>query len=207
MDRKTKKKTAQQVLNAKSRHARFITEYVLRKQPRIYEEANMFYNQLKAIHPNKRDLTRTHEFLVETTNYADYRDFYNRKKVKHRKQRVTTTTTTTTQVDNMQLNIDLLTPQVVAENTHTPLRPIPDGLYQQLLAELRTDPELDTILNDMIDPKADDLDQRTDPELDTILNDMIDPEADDLDQDSEQDAMPNDLEQTPLEKELQDMGY
>ena len=186
MDRKTKKKTAQQVLNIKSRHARFITEYVLRKAPQIYAEANSFYNTLKATHPNKRDLTKTHEFLVRTTNYTDYRDYYSRKKLKRYEQRsttTTTTTTTTTRVDNMALNIDLLTPEVVAENTKTPLQVMPDDLYHQLLAEISVDPQLQPVLNDMIAPQADEL--VDDPELDEILKD---------------------LGQTPLEKELDDMG-
>ena len=98
----------------------------------------------------------------------------------------------------MELNIDLLTPQVVAENTHTPLQVMPDALYQQLLTELRTDPELDSILNNMTDPKAGDLVEDT--EQDAMLNDLV--------EDAEQDAMLNDLEeQTPIEKELQYMGY
>ena len=187
MDRKTQKKLAQKTLNAKSKHARFIAEYVLRKEPVVYKEANSFYNMLKAKHPNKRDLTKTHEFLVKTTNYVDYRDYYCRKKSKsHKESTITTTTTTTTRtsrVDNLELNIELLTPQVVAENTE-PFQVIPDDLYQQLVTEIRADPDLQPVLNTMIAPQADD--SVEDPELNAIL-----------------DA----LEQTPLEKELDKMGY
>ena len=185
--RKTQKKTAQKALNDKSRHSRFIAEYVLRKEPEVYKEANSFYDMLKGKHPNKRDLTKTHEFLVGTTSYVDYRDFYCRKKLKHRKESTITTTTTTTttkttRVDNMELNIDLLTPQTVAENT-VPLQVIPDDLYEQLVTEISVDPDLQHVLNNMIAPQANDLPE--DPGLNAILDD---------------------LQQTPLEKELGHMG-
>ena len=191
MDRKTQrkiqKKTSQQLLAAKSRHARFITEYVRRKEPELYAEADRFFNTLKAMHPDKRDLTKTHKFLVQTTQYADYRDYYNRKKLKRYKQSSTTTTTTTTtptRVDNMELNIELITPEVVDENTTTPLQPMPDDVYNDLLARIRADPDLQPILEDMIAPQV--TDTVEDPELKEILDG---------------------LEQTPLEKELDDMGY
>ena len=184
MDRKTQKSNAQKILNVKNKHARFIAEYVFRKEPQLYKEASNFHNMLKAKHPYKRDLTKTHEFLVQTTDYSDYRDFYNRKKLKRHQQSstTTTTTTTTTRVDNMELNIDLLTPEVVAENTTTPFQIIPDDVYHDLLAQIRADPALQPVLNDMIAPQADDL--LEDPELNEILNG---------------------LEQTPLEKEVDDM--
>ena len=189
MDRKTQKKNSQRLLAVKSRHARFITEYVKRKEPQLYAEADRFFNTLKASHPEKRDLTKTHRFLVETTKYSDYRDYYNRNKLKRYRQSsttTTTTTTTTTRVDNMQLNVELLTPEVAKENTTT-LQPMPDDVYQDLLARLRSDPDLQPILQEMVAPgniQANEIAEE--PELQEILNG---------------------LEQTPLEKELEDMGY
>ena len=178
--RKIQRKLAQKALGQKSRQCRFITEYVLRKHTAIYQEACAIYNELRAKYPDKRDLTKTHDFLVRTTNYRDYRDYYNRiKQAKVRKVSTTTTTTTTTKVDNMELNIGLLTPQVVAENTG-PLQVIPDELYRSLMMELTTDPELQTILNDMIPPEDNALIQN--PELELNLEDP---------------------DKTPLEKELE----
>ena len=152
MERKTQKKYSQQVLNVKNRHARFMTEYVLRKHPQLYAEADAFHNQLRAAYPNKRDLTKTHEFLVETTKYTDYRDFYCRKRLKvHKQQTVTTTTTTTTKhQDNMEINIELLTPQVVKENTSSLSQAVPDNVYQDLLREIEKDPELQSIFDGMV---------------------------------------------------------
>ena len=94
MDRKAKKKASQKALALKNRKARFITEYVKRKNPQLYLEGETFYNRLVQADPKKRDQTKTHAFLTETTKYKDYRDFYTRKKLKLYKQRAITTTTT-----------------------------------------------------------------------------------------------------------------
>ena len=196
--RKIQRKLAQKALNQKSRRCRFIAEYVSRKHSAIYQEANAIYHELEAKYPDKRDLTKTHDFLVKTTNYRDYRDYYNRvKQAKLKKVSTTTTATTTTKVDNMELTIDLLTPQVVAENTG-PLQVIPDELYCSLMMELTTDPELQTILNDMIPPQDNELIQN--PELE-ITTDP--PQDDELIQNPELELNLQDLDKTPLEKELQ----
>ena len=190
MDRKTQKKNAQKLLAAKSRHARFITEYIKRITPELYTEADNFLKSLQALHPGKRDLTKTHEFLVKTTSFTDYRDYYNRTKLKKYKQssttmRTTTTTTTTTRVDaNLELNIPLLPQHVVKENTTTPLQPMQDDVYQDLLEQIAADPVLQPIFNDMVAPQDDETIH--DPEMEEIFKG---------------------LQQTPLEKEVQHMGY
>ena len=187
MDRKAQKKNAQQALNIKNRHSRFITEYVSRKHPQLYTEADTFFKKLKAANPNKRDLTKTHEFLVETTKYTDYREFYCRKKLKvHRKEQTvtTTTTTTTTMKNNMELNVELLTPEVVKANTTNPFLPIPDDTYQDLLGQIRKDPALQTILDDMTAPPN------------------VDEQVDDLVNDPELQEIFDPLQETPLEREL-----
>ena len=183
MDRKAQKKSSQQVLNVKNRHGRFITEYILRKHPKLYAEADAFYNKLRSENPNKRDLTKTHEFLVETTSYVDYRDFYCRKKLKvHQKKNqtvTTTTTTTTTRQDTMQLNIELLPDEVVNENTANPLQPVPDSIYQGLLQEIAKDADLQAILDGMTTSNEDEQ---------GIFDDLT-----------------TNLEETPLERELHDL--
>ena len=213
MDRKTQKKRSQKLLAAKSRHARFITEYVKRKEPELYAEADRFFNTLQAAHPDKRDLTKTHVFLVKTTNFTDYRDYYNRKKLNRYKQSSTTTTTTTTitttRVDSMELNIDLLTPEVVNENTKRPLQPMEDEVYHDLLARIRADPDLQPILEDMIAPLAGDIVE--DPVLKEILDGQektpLEKELDDIVEDPVLKDILDGQEKTPLEKERDDMGY
>ena len=189
MNRKTQKKASQKALNMRNRHARFISEYVQRRQPNIYAEANRFYNILKAANPEKRDLTKTHEFLVETTKYTDYRDYYNRKRLKRYNQRITTTTTTTTQVDNMELAIELMTPEMVVENKT--MQPMPNNVYEDLLATINADPDLKFIFDGMTDPQAEDIPA---PQAEHVLEDPI------------LKGIVDDVEQTPLEKELHDMG-
>ena len=194
MDRKAQKRASHRALSLKNQHARFVTEYIRRKFPVIYTEADSFYKKVKESNPDKHDLTKTHQFLIQTTEYADYRDFYCRKKkLKVAKQTVTTTTTTTTLHDNMQLNVELLAPEVVkttinskttASSSSESLLPIPEDVYQDLLNHLRADPDLERILEGMILPthQGEQEDEMTlDPELQKIFQD---------------------LEQTPLEKEL-----
>ena len=188
MERKAQKKYSQQVLNVKNRHARFISEYVLRKHPQLYAEADTFHNELRAANPNKRDLTKTHELLIKTTKYADYRDFYCRKKLKvHRQQTVTTTTTTTTNHENnMELNIELLTPEAVKENTSSLSQTIPDNVYQDLLREIEKDPDLHTIFNGMV--------------ATTTVDGNVDEQA--VDEQALDRVVQESLQETPLEREL-----
>ena len=203
MKRTDQKRVARQILSIKNRQSRFITEYVKSKHAEIYQEAEAFYNHVKELNPNKRDLTKTHQFLVATTDFVDHREFYNRKKKDHKKNHPVTTFN-----DNMVLRVQLLAPeaatttsnseslvipddqigatttisnseslvipddQIGATTTISNSEPlvIPDGLYQDLLKKLRSDPDLQMILNDM---------------------DMyIDPD-----------------EQTPLERELIELGF
>ena len=209
MDRKAQKKAAQKALNMKSRHARFISEYVQRRHPNIYAEGCRFYNTLKAANPEKRDLTKTHAFLVETTNYVDYRDFYNRKRLKSYRKRITTTTTTT-RVDNMELNIQLMTPETVVENKT--MQVMPNNVYEDLLSTINADPDLKSIFDGMTDPQAEHA--LEDPILKEILDDtplekglfdgMTDPQAEHALEDP---ILKEIVDDTPLEKELNKMGY
>ena len=45
-----------------AREATFCMGYILRKYPSIYNEATLLYKKLYKKYPNKRDLTKTHEF-------------------------------------------------------------------------------------------------------------------------------------------------
>ena len=188
--RKTQKRQSQKSLAAKRRDDSFIAEYVKRKTPALYAEAVGFLNHLREQDPEKRDYTKTHAFLVATTGFSDYRDYYNRTKLnryKHestKRKTTTTTTTTTTIVDNMELNVTLLPEPVVKENTVQPLQPICDETYRDLIEEIATDPSLQMVFNDMVTTQ--DSDMALDPEVDDILKGLT--------------------QQTPLEKELDPMG-
>ena len=189
--RKTQRKVSQKLLAAKSKDARFIAEYVKRKMPQLYTEADDFLNHLRTLYPDKRDYTKTHEFLVETTGFVDYKEYYNRTKLKKYKQKAsttkttTTTTTTTTTVDNMELNVVLIPEQVVKENTTRPFQLLPDETYRELVNQITSDPSLEPIFNDMVNSQ--DLETPHDTEVDQILNGL--------------------LQQTPLEKELEHVVY
>ena len=91
--RKDKKKQAQKDLLQKRRDATFIAEYVKRKSPETYVEAENFLKKLRELYPNKRDHTKTHEFLVDTTAYVDHKEYYNRKRLRHLNQDTTSSTT------------------------------------------------------------------------------------------------------------------
>ena len=185
--RKSQKRKSQKTLAAKSRDARFIAEYVKRKAPGLYAEADGFLKHLRTIHPEKRDYTKTQEFLVSTTGFSDYRDYYNRTKLNRykekstsRKTMTTTTMTTTTTIDNMELNVVLMPEPVVKENTIVPFQPLSDQTYQDLVEEITSDPSLQSIFNDMTNTQ--DTEIALDPEVDEIMNGL--------------------MQQTPLEKEL-----
>ena len=50
----------------------------------------------------------------------------------------------------MEINIELLTPQVVKENTSSLSQAVPDNVYQDLLREIEKDPELQSIFDGMV---------------------------------------------------------
>ena len=149
--RRNQKRQAQKELLKKRRDATFIAEYVKRKAPETYAEAENFLETLRQQYPTRRNYTKTHEFLTKTTDYEDYADYYNRKRRSAKQNKTTSTSTTstsTTVVDNMILDIPLIPPSVVAENT-APLEAITPEIYEQILKEITMDPALDSIFNDV----------------------------------------------------------
>ena len=190
--RKNQRRNSQKTLLAKRRDNSFIAEYVRRKAPGLYSEAEGFLNHLRTLHPEKRDYTKTHEFLVSTTGFTDYKEYYNRKRLNRFKQKessrnttTTTTMTTTTTVDNMELNVVLMPEPVVKENTMVPFQPLTEETYQDLIKEITSDPSLQPIFNQIVNNQ--------DPEIGLDSEIGLDPEVDEI---------INGL--TPLEKELID---
>ena len=143
MDRKVQKRQAYKNLLQKRRDSAFIVQYLKAKAPETVVDAENFLEELRQKYPNKRDLTKTLEFLRNTTEYQDYREFYQRKKPDKK------TGSTPPSTDNIAINIPLLPQTVVAENT-TPLFPlIPEETYQDLINQITTDPALGEIFNEL----------------------------------------------------------
>ena len=223
MDRKGQKRASQHLLVLKNRHAKFISEYVKRKFPGIYTEADSYYNHLNTANPNKRDLTKTHQFLVDTTSYTDHNHYYRRKKTKTVTQEHTTTTTATTITtinDSMVLRVPMLTQnevQVTKDTTKTSrtssLMPnkTSEGTKTSQTSSLMPDKTSEGSLlmpNDVYEELIGAL--RADPDLQRILDDFTTPDdvpddVPDLSMDSmdtELEKIFNQTDQTPLEREL-----
>ena len=205
MERTQQKKNARKNLRKKDRHDRFISAYVKAKHPQIYMEAEEFYEQIDKHNPGKRDLCKTVEFLQITTRFKTFTEYYKRKKSGLNSKRKNQP------VDNMVLNIPLLKHKKVTEevnasepngsepNASEPPLAIPDHLYQDLLQEIRNDPDLYAILNDM------DI-----PEVENIAEFVNIPEDENQQLWTDQDLcdiLSSVDEQTPLEKELLTLGY
>ena len=157
--RKSQKRQAREKLLTKRRDSVFIAEYVKRMDPGTYAKAQSFLEKLRQHYPEKRDLTTTHEFLVHTTQYNSYGEYYNRKRRgRINKTNTTTTTTTTTTIVNattssvntVELNIPLLPENVVAENITVPLQVISPQTLEDLIKEITIDPILQPIFDDLI---------------------------------------------------------
>ena len=184
--RTIQKRQAYKDLLNKRRDATFIAEYVKRMAPDTYDEAEKFLKALQQQYPTKKDCTKTHEFLVRTTNYEDYKHYYNRKRrgVQQNKTISTSTTDTSTTdtststtvtsttdtstafMDNMVIEIPLLPQSVVSENT-APLETMHEEIYQQIINEISNDPTLKTIFEDVCANQ----DLEDDTEFDNIVLD------------------------------------
>ena len=137
------KRQAQKNLLHKRQDACFIAEYVKRKAPDIYAEAEGFLKTLKQRYPTKRDCTKTHEFMVSTTEYNSYEEYYRRKKPQCKESSVRKTAF----VDNMSISIPLLPENVVAENV-APLQLVSEEISEEIVREITSDPILRDIFND-----------------------------------------------------------
>ena len=242
MERTERKKVTRRNLSKKIRHDRFISGYVEVKYPQAYREADNHYNQLNTKYPNKRDLCKTIEYIQLTTGIKTYSEYYhhNRPGYKRKNQEVEETNKKQVQdsiVDNMVLEIPLMntSEKIPSINTSESMANIQleeanelslDILqYEEIIQELRNDPDLYNICNDLSTYGDDIVDMSGVEKLevtvehtgesflnipDKVYEDIIqeltnDPDLsmifDDIDVDIEY------QEQTPLEKELVDLGY
>ena len=126
------------------------------KHPDLYQEAEQLYEQLNEKYPEKRDLTKTSEFLIYTTQYSTFTDLYRdryKKKKATPKEKVTPETQASTE---MVLEIPLMSSDDVNKTTYRQEdddQPfcIPEDTYNMLVDELRRDPDLHNVFKDMTD--------------------------------------------------------
>ena len=84
----------------------------------------------------------------------------------------------------MQICVELLPPEVVKANTGELLPPVPEDTYQDLLDQIRMDPDLQNIFDNMTCPPD------------------VYEQADDLVNDQELQGILDQCQETPLEREL-----
>ena len=227
MDRAEQKKTARKTLSVRAKHDRFITSYLQVKYPKEYEEAQQYYQQLNVQYPKKRDLTKTTEFLYLATGHRTFVQYY-RQRIHAKKTKKISEKTDI--VDNMVLQIPLMNSNdmdtvvleekadesdmntVVLEEKADESLVIPDDIYDNLIRELRNDPELYTIFNDMnVDTSQQPLDLSQEQQIEINIPGHVSQEQ------QQTDEIISDLEaswpelfedgQTPLENELEALDY
>ena len=174
--------------SVQSRHDRLVSAYLKKKYPKEYKEATQYYDQLNKKYPDKRDLTKTDEFLFLSTGYTSFYQKYRAQECQKKKKK----TGDDNQInDTIALKIPLMDKSdveiaVISEKIDDSLL-IPEDMYNNLLSEISKDPWMNAILNDI----------PTYPEKQVAEQQQIDQLLDELD-----DILPQITEQSPLEKEL-----
>ena len=152
--KRERKRITRKELSKTNRHDRLLANYVKFKYPDVYEDAEACYQQLNAKYPDKRDLSKTLEYVQLTTGATSYTQYYNYRKLEKKTQEKSKTaskTTTTTgkhvntdNTDSMVLQIPLLSPETVASNVSLD---IPE--YNEVMTEIMQDPNLRAIFNNL----------------------------------------------------------
>ena len=155
---------------------KFITEYIKATNKDIYDEANSFYQMVKANNPRVSDLTKTVEFMVRAKpNQYIPRYYYNRKGRKttptKQTERIMTTPLQTTLVPPTEEPTQSPQPTPAVEEplqsappaetspgqlTEEPLPPLSEENFQELILELNRDPDLSTMFPNFDIPSGDD---------------------------------------------------
>ena len=138
--------------------AQFVSDCLLLTATEQHRQATMFFNQLKAKYPQKRDVRKTNEFRYWQLQQLQSNNIHT-PPVENPIQGSTEKEKSETAVQKeMVLNIPLMvapsktkelpvSAQQTQEDINT-LDQIPDDVMDQLMAEIRTDPVLNQILND-----------------------------------------------------------
>ena len=174
MRRVEQKRLARHTRSVNNRHDRFVAAYTRAKHPQVFAEAKQYCEELNKKYSTKRDLTKTDEFLAQTTKYTSYYQMYRERhetKMKKRKPE-----------DTMALQIPLMDQNqvdiVIMGEKADPSLMIPEDVYNSVVKELSEDPATNMIFKEIS------------AEQDQILQEL-------------EDILPQILEQTPLEKELE----
>ena len=209
MDKIELKRHTRKLLSKKNRHDRLISQYVYFRHPDVYSEANECYDSLDVKYPGKRDLCKTLEFLQLTTGVNSYSQLYhsNRQKNKPKNKKAETTTTKKQHTDRMVLEIPLINSNTLTDETLSLNMPV----YNELMDEIRNDPDLHAILNDFTIPGDETTDMSGPQHAGESFLGLPDKDYEGLVQelcdDPDLAMIFNDIEQTPLEKELSNLGY
>ena len=150
------------------RQSLFVQEYIEEKYRGIYDEVINFYNMLNGLYPTKNDLRKTKEFkkwkkskpnntessTATTTTATISQD--------NPESSTATTTTATISQDNPESSTATTTtatinqdPAQVTVEVLPPLQ-ITDQRVAEILQDLRSDPDLDTLFNEIEIPAAED---------------------------------------------------
>ena len=99
MDKNQRKNRRRRQLTQTHQRALFIAGYTQELHPDIYNKANQMYEELKELHPDKRDIRKTPQFLSLTTGTKSINSYYYKKKMLKK--------TTQEKLDTMVLEIPL----------------------------------------------------------------------------------------------------
>ena len=230
MERLEQKRLARKKQTIKGRKDRFVSEYVKHKHPQLYSEVSKWHEELDQKYPTKRDLCKTLEFMRMATGVDSYNAYYHRNRYNKRKEKNSKkkneTARKNTITDNMVLEIPLLnTSESILQRASTikddeTFLSITDQEYEDVMKELRKDPELyamynelnseitDTNILDMsgvqqMELQIEHTDQST--QFLNVPNRVYEEIIHELDQDTDLRSIFNDVEyneQSPLEEEL-----
>ena len=167
-----KRKTRQSQTTAERLYYKFIAGYVEGQHKEIHKECMALYEQAKHENPGVKDLTKTAAYMRTVHPGVEIPRYYNSRKIKSSLLTQTEETRTTHEI---VLNIPLLSPQTImasfppqreVSTQSSPPQPevstvstqsspevstlpvLSPEIYQNLLDELRRDPELWKCLND-----------------------------------------------------------
>ena len=215
--RNQRKKFTRKNLSLRNKRDRFISGYIEAKFPQAYDQANKCYDKMDAKYPTKRDLTKTLEFVHITTGCTSLSQYFHKKRAE--KSRENHQEKEHGISDSMVLEIPLFnvedskklgsSSQQQETSEHEVAMTISDEVYENLLQELRKDPDLYSIFNDMNMPGDDSAgssveqqQQHDEGNPDSLCEDIFN----ELNQDPDLQAILYN-EQTPLERELSHLNY
>ena len=81
MDKNQRKNRQRRQLTQTHQRALFIAGYTQALHPDIYNKADQMYEELKELHPDKRDIRKTPQFLSLTTGTKSLNSYYYKKKI------------------------------------------------------------------------------------------------------------------------------